>query len=381
MKVTVFGVNYDNKGSWAMLLALERYLNKKIGDIEIVLMYDAVKKEEVNAASKNYHLHQAPLTIIGWTKFLVGSLLFRIGLNRNNSCFVDLNNSDLVIDLSGFALTEDFSKNSGTRRSLIMLFQAISSKILAKKYVLGPQAIGPITRKLNVFIVNSIFLFSSKVFFRGELRVPKLYSRFKLVSSPDLTSLVYFEELYELNSKDESTSFVLVNPNSRIYVKKGELYITEMHNLLNFLIIQGKRVVLTPNEIRSNEFDDLDLCQLLKSGINNDSIVINNDVSLVNLFALIDNSEYVIASRFHIMMFCLIRAKRVLVSSWSQKYLDIMKLYEQQDYCFEDISNLVNYLEKDIGDISTPVSYHIKRKIQKSIEKTLDHHLLPLIME
>lgn len=376
MKVVVFGVNYDNKGSWAMLLALESFLVRRHDEVKFVIIYDSFLNESAKNAGEKYMMFQGPASFIGWLKFLLSIVLFKLGFNKGARVVDEIYQSDLVIDLSGFALTEDFSKNSGTRRSAIMLIQAVSSKILGKRYILGPQAIGPITRIVNVFIVNLIFFFSSKVFYRGQLRVPIYGSRAKLVSCPDITALNSFQSLFNQGLFTEESSYVLVNPNSRMFVKNGENYITEMLGLLEVLIERGKKVILTPNEIRSNEFDDLDLCYRLKKELNSADILINQDVSLSGLFSLIDKAEFVIASRFHIMMFSLIRVKRVLVSSWSKKYLDIMQLYGQSEFCFDKISTLTHKIQRSNNFPPVFVDPAYKDVVANELENTLERQLL-----
>jgi polysaccharide pyruvyl transferase WcaK-like protein len=381
MNVFIFGVNYDNKGSWAMALALESFLKEHYSSLSFSLCYDANLKATNSAIEENYDLLQAPLTFAGWVGLLVSCTLSKLtfGLWKGGAIVTSLRTTDLAIDLSGFALTDDFSKNSGTRRSTIMLIQALCVKILSQKYVLGPQAIGPFERPLNEMIVRQILRLSDQTFYRGQLRLSKSMHLKKVISSPDITSLKSFHELFTEGSISPKP-FVLVNPNSRIYVKQGGKYVEEMNELLHELTRQGHSIILTPNEIRQEEFDDLDLCKQLKKASGSELISINVDLSLSNLIKLIDNSSFVIASRFHIMMFALARTKLVLVSSWSVKYRDLMSLYKQEEFCFERITELTEKVKTLRHDVDSQADRKASNeKVQVIVERTLKEHLISVL--
>tara|TARA_B100002019_G_scaffold281407_1_gene285417 strand:- start:8679 stop:9854 length:1176 start_codon:yes stop_codon:yes gene_type:complete len=386
IKIAVFGVNFDNKGSEAMLISLNEFLKNYLGkDFKLLIIYDS-NLDKNHKINDNFHLLQGPTTFFHHLFFLINSILnywfYFVPITSNMHKIVkEFNKCSVSVDLSGFALTDDFSKNSGTRRSLIFLFQTLASKLTMKKHIILPQAIGPFKRKLNERIVKLIIRLSDKVYNRGEYKF-KLTKKLKLKCTK--TTDIVFEESFINRFKKPSIlkekNQALLNPNARIYHKTliSENYINDQVLLIKTLLDNGYEVLLTPNEIRENEFDDLKICKILKDKFNHESRVhLNTNIEIDNLLDLILESKFIVTSRFHLMVFSLILKKPPIVISWSDKYNDIMSLFNISRYCVESteksidaITDLLANYDKVKNDIKNNLGVNSK-KIKASLTEFL----------
>lgn len=387
-KIGVFGVNFDNKGAEAMLITLKEYLKKNYSEhFKLVIFYDSKLKSDFENSDDNYLIFQGPLNFFNHWVFAFNTIIYSwlrfIPFSRQTRIVKEISQCSLCVDLSGFALTDDFSKNSGTRRSLIFLSQAIATKLSMKKYVILPQAIGPFKRTLNKHIVKCIIRLSDLSFNRGSYKF-KLGKRLKskCVKTTDIVFHKAFIEKYKLKERAVSNNHqVILNPNARIYhkSKSGEHYLEAQVTIIKKLLSNGFKVLLTPNEIRVGEFDDLQICKILKENFqSNSNVILNENIEILNLLNLISESKFIITSRFHLMVFSLILKTPLIVISWSDKYNDIMSSFEIENYCISDSSKTdkaIDSLLSDFQNVQEKITTNLKvnsQQIDRSLSLFLD---------
>ena len=133
--------------------------------------------------------------------------------------------------------------------------------------------------------------------------------------------------------------------------------------------------MLTPNEIRENEFDDLEICKLLKEKFRDEKrVMLNTNIEIKNLLNLISESKFIITSRFHLMVFSLILKKPPIVISWSEKYNDIMSFFKIEKYCLDSSDKAVNAildLIKNYEETCLKINKNLEinsRQINKSLK-------------
>ena len=384
-KIGVFGVNFDNKGAEAMIITLNEYLKKNYSkDFKLVVFYDSKLKEDFVNPSKNYLIFQGPLTFLNHWLFTINSVLYKwlriIPFYFQTKIVKEFSQCSLCVDLSGFALTDDFSKNSGTRRSLIFLSQALACKLTIKKYIILPQAIGPFKRKLNEYIVKFIIHLSDLVYNRGKYKF-KMGSRLKskCIKTTDIVFERSFIEKYQIKEHNDSENKVILNPNARIYHKSdSSKYIKSQIDIINKLLSDNFNVVLTPNEIRENELDDLQICKILKDHFkDNSKVILNENIEINNLLNLISDSKFIITSRFHLMIFSLILNTPLVVISWSDKYYDIMNSFDINKYCVSDPDKVIEIIDDLLSDfqvVKEKISTNLKSSSQQ-VNKSLSFFL------
>jgi polysaccharide pyruvyl transferase WcaK-like protein len=366
--ISVFGATFTNKGAEAMLYTLRLHTDENIM-INVFADYDSDLLENVD--NKEYTVIRNPKGFFEYIKLVMYSILFTIfGINRSKykSNLAALRDSTTIIDLSGFALTDDFSKNSGTYRSVIFLIQAFISKIVfRKKYYIFPQAFGPYKRYFNYILSKIIIMLADKVFIRGKRSFENVKCKSKkCVQTSDFVFSKLFRKKYSVEREVEYENYILINPNSRIYHKEKKQniikYILFLEKTIKYYLDAGFNIVLTPNELRENEEDDLYICNLLADNINHKQVYVNNNLDLNYLMNLVGKSEFSIVSRFHLMIFSLIMTNPVIVLSWSDKYLDIMDEFNLGKYCLKNYDELF-LLSDDI--------LKNKKNISKKIESCL----------
>jgi polysaccharide pyruvyl transferase WcaK-like protein len=336
-KIVVWGATYTNKGSLAML----ETLSEMYPDDAISIVCDHVSDESVH--DSRFHSIGGIYGFSAYVYLLIKIIIWRVSFKyffKEDHVVSELINTDKFIDLSGFALTEDFSKNSCTYRGTVYLLQALISRVITTKYYIFPQALGPIERPINKVIFLSILYLSCKTFVRGR-RSFEFANNFRVSNSILTSDLVFMNNSYrDKNITVLDEAYILINPNSRIYVKQNKAGKTDYIDKLITLITEFSKkyhVVLTPNEIREHEVDDLDICHELFSKLaENSNVSVNSNVEISHLLALCEHAEFSVVSRFHLMIFCLLKGTLPIVISWSEKYLDIMEEFNLQDYVFSE---------------------------------------------
>lgn len=349
-KIVVWGATYTNKGSLAMLYTLrEVYKNA-----EITIVCDH-KSDEKNVDNE-FELITGLYSIKSYLNVFMLVCLNKLSFGffyKENKVIRAMKNIDIFIDLSGFALTEDFSKNSCTYRSAKYLIQACISRIFSKQYYIYPQAVGPMVRNINKIMFKLILMLATKVYIRGR-RSYDFAKRYKKNNLFKTNDLVFLNESYRIKTKREiQTKYVVVNPNSRIFIKeKKENKNDYIKNLISIVedISKNYFVVLTPNELRENEYDDLDICYEILSNLSDSvkkHVKVNTNLNIEFLLSLCEYADFCIVSRFHLMIFCLLKGNLPVVMSWSEKYLDIMEEFNISQFVFSQSELKAEFLKID----------------------------------
>lgn len=363
-KICVYGAGFTNKGAEAMLKTL-RLHTKKDTLLNVFVDFGSDLKEKVDKSEYNLILN--PIGAKEHIKFFFLAVLYKLFKYKSkySGNFQALENSEEVIDLSGFALTDDFSKNSGTYRSGIFLIQAIISKLIfRKKYYIYPQAFGPYKRYFNYLISKLIVLLSDKVFIRGRRSFEYLNCKSKkCIQTSDFVFSKLFKEKYAYSVNIPYDNYIVINPNSRIYHKEKKrqetTYVDFLVKLVDYNLQKGYNVVLTPNEIRENEEDDLFICNFIKQKFESINVFVNKNLDLTYLLNLLGKARLSIVSRFHLMIFSLIMTKPLIVLSWADKYLDIMEEFSLEKYCLKNYNDTYTLIDEVIQkevDLSSKIS-------------------------
>lgn len=364
----VWGATATNRGSLAMLMTWS----------EISPDYEtffAIDHEEDNLfEGEGLHPIDLGRGLIAYVNLLIQVVLNRVSfgfLFQANRKVAFLKRIDLFVDLSGFALSEDFSKNSCSYRSLIFLLQGLIAKASAAEYYIFPQAMGPIERPLNKVIFWLIMQLADLVAVRGA-RSFEFASKYKKDVRGPTSDLVFLNKRFKAKARKKvARNYVLVNPNSRIYQKELKLgkseYLTALRDTVARLS-EKTLVILTPNEIRKHEYDDLDICrEIYREFEENSNVELNENVDIEHLLNLCEQCDFCITSRFHIMIFCLLRGSVPLVISWSEKYLDIMEDFGLENLIID--AHLLKDFKFDELDIE---SFKLKiQERQNAVQRSL----------
>ncbi|MHB9140070.1 MAG: polysaccharide pyruvyl transferase family protein [Victivallaceae bacterium] len=121
---------------------------------------------------------------------------------------------------------------------------------------------------------------------------------------------------------------------------QGNDYVREMCDLLESLLRRNYGVVLFPNATRGDDMDkthnnDLPLLKQILSRLSSNDVsslvAFNQSLNASQIHAVINTCDAVVTSRFHAMVGALSCGKPIIVLGWSHKYLEIMRLFGQED--------------------------------------------------
>jgi len=347
-----------NKGSQAMFLSLYYGLKSAYKDCEVVGFankYDSPEQyafkllpyDDYTRLVFKYHLNRVPLLEPLLTRFA--------GLRRKSDKWNGkipemekaLIEADAIFDASGYTLGSGWSKGGGE-----MLLQTIRiAKRYNKKIILMPQSFGPFDWSDGD---NEEFL--KKV--KKELSyATKIYARekegYECLKSLDLdnvelsTDMVIREKLFPTASdiyasyENEETNYP-VRDSVGFIINENVFRIGESSSvfdlyakILDRLVDNGENVY-----ILNTSTADIHLVEnVLKKTRNRDKVsVITKEYASPELIDIIGRFKYVIASRYHSVVFAYRSGVPVITLGWASKYTDLAEHFQQQDYVF-DIRN------------------------------------------
>lgn len=258
-----------------------------------------------------------------------------------------LRDADAVFDASGYTLGSGWSKDGGR-----MLLQTIRiAKQHNTKIILMPQSFGPFDwtdGDNDAFLeeVKEDLTYASKIYAREKEGFECLKS-LGLNNVELSTDMVVREELFPTASDiypsyegDEtdypekgSVGFII---NENIFRIGDPDAVFELYaKLLDKLVIGGEKVY-----ILNTSTADIHLVKaVLGKTKNKDKIdVITGEYSSPELINIIGRFKYVVASRYHSVVFAYRMGVPAIILGWANKYIDLAEHFQQQDYVF-DIRN------------------------------------------
>lgn len=359
MRIVLVGGEFRNKGSEAMVISTVSSLKQLMPDAEfIVASYfqeDVQKGREYdlevirNYASlkrvKAIHCLQALLHRVMPVKEIRPSLLGNSNLLRN------LAEADLVVDVSGFALTDQFR----WRRRLIYYSEILLSKLFGVPFVVYPQAMGPFDKRLSRILARIFLPWVDLMIVRGEItreylqeiglgRKRKIHvcadSAFLFEPAPRERVL---EILREHGVRIGKKGLIGIVPNMRIYERckgsRGEnAYVIILSRVTEHIRnTLEANVVFIPHEFRSDGIDDGWLIeQIMEETPSKEGVyVIDQEYNSAELKAIIGRLDFLIASRFHSVVASLSMRVPVMVLGWAHKYLELMRMVGQEDHVLD----------------------------------------------
>ncbi|EIM75820.1 hypothetical protein A3SI_12274 [Nitritalea halalkaliphila LW7] len=176
--------------------------------------------------------------------------------------------------------------------------------------------------------------------------------------------------------KASGKPLLALSPNMRVLERMGKAdgqnpYVQTLLALISSLRTQYE-VLLVPNEIRppgAPQKDDAFLCQLLHDLTPEPEKIyrIKGYRSAEEIKAVIKTCHYVIASRFHTLVFALSLGIPSLAISWSHKYRELFKLFQMESFVIEDkemeASFILKKVEEGLGR-HAELSDHIRRTVE-----------------
>ncbi len=358
--ILITGGQLLNKGAQAMVFITITEIKKKYPDAEIVLLSKVDYFNNENKETYNFHIYpllmRSKFMLAGGFWGLLNRLIKYKNYQKKLGCYEKklkhyFSNATMIIDISGYA----FSSQWGFIDSLNFLFNIK----LAKKYNIDmfilPQSLGPLNypkcyqKKIIKTLTKKYFKYPRKIFAReqsGFLEMKKLTDNIDL--SYDIVlqgnkelnfDAIYKNEVPRLEQVSIEKNSVALIPNQKLfnYGQENELY--QIYNeIIQYLLANRKKIYLLIHSV-----EDKIICQRIKKKFTKeeDVIIFEEEFECFELEEMLNQFDYIIASRYHSIVHAYRESTPAIVISWAEKYYELLKHFDQEEYLF-DIRNTIN---------------------------------------
>ncbi|NDW54826.1 polysaccharide pyruvyl transferase family protein [Aliiroseovarius sp. PrR006] len=352
-KFIITGIQMRNKGSQAMFLTLCYGLKAICKDCEVVgfsnkfdapeqYVFKLLPYDDYTRLVFKYQLHKVPL---------LEPLLTRLAGQRRKTdkwngkiAEMDkaLREADAIFDASGYTLGSGWPKGGGE-----MLLQTLRlAKRYGKKIILMPQSFGPFDwddggdNEEFLKKVKKELSYATKIY-------PREKEGYACLKSLDLnnvelsTDMVIREKLFPTASdiyvsyKEDETGYpdkgsvgFIINENV-FRIGDSNAVFDLYAKALDRLIDKGENVYI----LNTSTADDHLVDKVLKLTKNRDKVrIITKEYASPELINIIGRFKYIVASRYHSVVFAYRSGVPVIILGWASKYTDLAEHFQQQDY-------------------------------------------------
>ncbi len=372
------GGNFINKGAEAMLKTVKYKLEEKHPG---AVVYCICHPEERVIATKQGFIPVTDTTppllkkiqkladrVLGKLKKMMGGAGKPYADYSPMNEIKKINNLVAAIDVSGFAYGDKRGYQQPIETTKIIHF----CKQTGARYLFMPQAWGSFKEPQVAKNCRNMILTADAYFTRDDVSRSYVADLLQLKTEdiPLACDIAFHfpiptisgKEILKKNkiSLDVHLLTVGISPNMRIYERmKGSGADNEY--VKNFCAIikelqQRFEIILVPNEILPGEgvdhADDQFLCKTIYEALP-DKIhchLLKGYYSAEEVKAVIRETDLLIASRFHSLVFALSLGIPCMAISWSHKYRELFKLFSLEEYVLEDkgtgIAHILETFEK-----------------------------------
>jgi colanic acid/amylovoran biosynthesis protein len=342
MKIQIDGTNTLNKGAELMLYAVLQEIERRYPDAEVIFNRFKAKTDNIKT---HLHFRTRPfykiITLLHKCK--VHSILRILGIPCSLiTCQHPLPNIDIVMDAGGF----QFSDQWNITNYKLQLWEKYYRKLKQQgtKIILLPQAFGPFESVNGKKIVEIISEYTDIIFARETVSYNHLIyagaDRDKIKLYPDFTALV---EGICPGQYESLKGGVCLVPNMRM-IDKGIISEKNYCYLFSQIIDLIRRKGKNPFFLNHEGQKDSLLCDLINKSIDIPLTIVDG-LTALEVKGVISQSYLLISSRFHGIASALNSGVPCLATSWSHKYEELFKDYEQTG-CLLDLNNINTALEK-----------------------------------
>jgi colanic acid/amylovoran biosynthesis protein len=345
--IAIVGGELFNKGAQAMTFTVVDQMMKRYPEKDVYLLSGRGDYER-NQEEKD----QYAFDILPWGPEVQLSLLSP-GLNLVNTKSYSKRTHEAVrsviadcymlIDINGFAI----SSQMGARAS----FSYLTNIVLAKEYDVPmyvlPQSIGPFDYSTEMKLLlnpllQTYFTFPQTVCPRERAGVEALapYTQsnvqreFDIVLQAegyDLDNIYTTEPALELKNLERDA--VGIVPNSNLFDRAGDEEIYSLYEkAIKELLDMGRTVYVFRHSI-----EDLDFCRNIKNRFDEteDVRLFEDDFDAPELEHIIDQCDFLIASRYHSIVHAYKNGVPVIAIGWAVKYEELLDEFGQSEYFYE----------------------------------------------
>ncbi|MHA7819576.1 MAG: polysaccharide pyruvyl transferase family protein [Erythrobacter sp.] len=354
-KVIITGIQMRNKGSQAMFLSLYSGVKAIHKDCEVIgfafktdapeqYAFKLLPHDDYTRLVFKHGLHRIPLLAPLLTR--IASLVRKTSKWDGKIAEMDkaLREADAVLDASGYTLGSGWSREGGA----YLLDTIRMAKRYGTKVVLMPQSFGPWDwgRDDDAQFLEEV---------KEELSYcTRIYARetegYECLTALGLDNVELSADMVirEKPFPEPGEIFVSDKPRDIDYPERGSVGFIVNENLfrigdpaavrslyariLDKLIEKGEKVYFLNTSTADLELTE----QILSETRNRDKVsVITGDYSSPELIDMISRFKYVVASRYHSIVFAYRTGVPAIIFGWAVKYTDLATHFGQQDYVFD----------------------------------------------
>lgn len=351
----ITGVQMRNKGSQAMFLSLSSALKSIYNECEVIGFankYDSPEQytfplmpyDDFTRFLLKYRLGAVP-----WIVRTVTRVVARLKKDEKWNGKIPqmrdaLLKADAIFDASGYTLGSGWPKKSG----MTLLDTIAMARRYEKPIILMPQSFGPFD-----WGEKDDFKFTGRV--RQELTYPlKIYARehegYDCLKSLGLNNVELSADMVIRERSFPRACEIIAQPknieavyppgdavgfiiNKNVFRVGGHHEVVDLYaKLITQLINDGEKVC-----ILNTSSADVDLIHsvLEKAEAGDKVAVISGDYSSPELIEIISRFKFIVASRYHSVVFAYRSGVPAVILGWASKYIDLAAHFGQERYVFD----------------------------------------------
>jgi len=386
MNILITGLTlHNNKGGPALALSLKKKLNTIFKSSKFYLA--------VPNFDNNIFLEEKWAEFYGF-EGVVGSVgakeLLLINMHKRDVFLSFLKSIDLVVDLNALSymdLRHKTYKQNLVNNLSIYTIRGFCNK-LHTPLIRWTQSYGPFMSYITKQIVKYDLKNQKNIFVRGKgsfENIQKILPNKKIFSFPDIAIILDKKEEY-YSKHLIGKKYITLSPSSVIYSKDQEKHIEDFRNIVNYIKKLDYEIVFVPHNLMSINPSlyncDLKVSEKIIDALQMDNIhLVSQDIDVYNLKGIIANAILHIGARYHSVIASLSTGVPTIAFSWHEKYKDIMRMYNMENYVYDEKSNIkyIYGLIDKLLDNREKYSIILKNS-QKKLNKDIDRNI-ELFME
>jgi polysaccharide pyruvyl transferase WcaK-like protein len=349
MKIVLIGGNFKNKGAEAMILTALREFSRRWSNPEIVVASYASRdtrpfgmhEVEVGGTTCRFRFIKNRKDFLTALQLLVCLIVWSKGLRKkllsNNLYLSEVLSADMVVDISGFAMTD----KRPLHRRIVYCAEILTAQLLGIPFVIFTQALGPF-KQFSTRILAKLCLSRAKlVCARGTSTVDFLNDlgvggKTRVIRCADSAYLFPVGsdnsggELLRTITPD-SRPIVGIVTNSNIVERTAladgtNAYIALLAATVDRIVERlGARVVFICHELYEGRKDDRWVAEqvIAKSRHGVDVSLVTGDHTAAELKQAIAGVDFLIASRFHALVAANSLGVPSIAIAWAHKYHEL----------------------------------------------------------
>jgi polysaccharide pyruvyl transferase WcaK-like protein len=340
MVIELRGVEFINKGAELMMHAIIEKIRQKYPKAIITMQIGAktpkvkLTQNGIKVKFSNQRSNNIGVLIPSFLRHMAGYYLEK--------------EVDVILDGSGFAFGDQWGSTYAERRigSHICNWRSQGKKIILLPQAFGPFKTAEIKQVMEKIIYNADLIFARES--ESFQYLQGIATNDNIIQSPDFTNLIKGKLPKGFDQKKYGVAII---PNYKMVESKStnqDVYLNFLKHAINKTISLG----LKPFFLIHEGIKDQELAKIVNTQLSDSlEIVIKEDP--LEIKGIISASKFIICSRFHGVVSALSQGVPCVVTSWSHKYVMLLKEYNFEEGLMNDLTDYKK-LDTLICDLSLP---------------------------